>query len=206
MKPLCKLVTAGDRDVLLVKRFDRKRTQAGYLRARMVSALTLLRADESTQARERWSYVLLAEELRRVSAEPRKDAQELFRRMCFNAMISNTDDHPRNHAVIATDKDWKLSPAYDLTPTPQVAKERRDLAMTCGDFGTFANRANLVSQSGRFLLGRDEADRILAQMEERVKSTWYKVARREGISERDCENINNAFVYPGFGLNVVPER
>ena len=64
----------------------------------MVSALTLLGAEDTPSAtREQWSYVLLAEELRRVSAEPRKDAKELFRRMCFNALISNTDDHPRNH-------------------------------------------------------------------------------------------------------------
>ena len=63
------------------------------------------------QVRENWSYLMLAEELRRVCAEPKKDAAELFRRMCFNALISNTDDHPRNHAVIAKARDWKLSPA-----------------------------------------------------------------------------------------------
>jgi serine/threonine-protein kinase HipA len=54
--------------------------------------------------------VLLVEELRRVVAEPKKDARELFRRICFNALVSNIDDHPRNHALIAKDKDWKLSP------------------------------------------------------------------------------------------------
>jgi serine/threonine-protein kinase HipA len=98
----------------------------------MVSGLTLLGADESLAMRTRWSYVVLVEELHRVVAEPKKDARELFRRMCFNALISNIDDHPRNHAVIAKDKDWKLSPAYDLTPAPVIAQERRDLAMQCG--------------------------------------------------------------------------
>lgn len=82
----------------------------------MLSALTLLRAEENPQLRENWSYVLLAEELRRISALPKDDAPELFRRMSFNALISNTDDHPRKHAVIAMEKDWRLSPAYDLTP------------------------------------------------------------------------------------------
>ena len=48
----------------------------------------------------------LVVELRRISSQPRTDAPELFRRMCFNALISNTDDHPRNHAVVATDTDW----------------------------------------------------------------------------------------------------
>jgi len=91
----------------------------------MVSSLTLLRADESPQSRERWSYILLAEELRRVSADPKRDAAELFRRMCFDALISSIDDHPRNHAVIAPDRDWRLSPAYDMTPSSPVSIERR---------------------------------------------------------------------------------
>ena len=95
-----RIVTAGDRDVLLVKRFDREKTEGGYLRARMISGLTLLRTEDTHQHRDRWSYVLMAEELRRISADPKQDAAELFRRMCFNALISNIDDHPRNHAMM----------------------------------------------------------------------------------------------------------
>jgi serine/threonine-protein kinase HipA len=195
-----KIVSIAGRDVLLVKRFDREKSERGYLRARMVSALTLLRAEDSPQARDRWSYVLLAEELRRACAEPQKDAPELFRRMCFNALISNTDDHPRNHAIVAKERDWKLSPAYDLTPTAPVSLEHRDLALAAGDAGRYANAENLRSQSLRFLVRRDEADRLLADMEQRVDRTWYDVSRREGVSERDCALIAGAFAYPGFRL------
>jgi serine/threonine-protein kinase HipA len=195
-----KVVSIGARDVLLIKRFDREKTEAGYQRARMVSALTLLRTDDSAQLRDKWSYILLVEELRRVSAEPKKDAAELFRRMCFNALISNTDDHPRNHAIIAKGRDWKLSPAYDLTPTPQVSIERRDLAMTCGDQGRFANSRNLLSQSARFLLPDDDAKSIVDTMKDRVKGIWYETARTAGVSEKDCERIAGAFAYPGFDL------
>jgi serine/threonine-protein kinase HipA len=198
-----KVVSIGARDMLLIKRFDREKTGAGYQRARMVSALTLLRTDDSPQLREKWSYVLLVEELRRVSAEPKKDAAELFRRMCFNALISNTDDHPRNHAIIAKRRDWKLSPAYDLVPTPQLSRERRDLAMICGDQGHLANATNLFSQAARFLLSSDEAKGIIDAMNERVKSTWYEVARSVGVSEKDCERIEGAFAYPGFELEQV---
>jgi serine/threonine-protein kinase HipA len=193
-----KVVKVGDRDVLMVKRFDRERTDAGYLRARMLSGLTLLRAEEGHDTRDRWSYVLLAEDLRRVSAVPRADATELFRRMCFNALISNTDDHPRNHALMAMNMDWKLSPAYDLTPTPHVSEERRDLAMICGDAGRYANAENIVSQSLRFLLEKGAAVKIVADMEEKVRGRWYEVARREGLSEPDCHTIGRAFVYAGF--------
>ncbi len=192
--------TVGDRDVLLVKRFDRERTNAGYLRARMISGLTILRTEDTHQHRDRWSYVLLAEELRRISASPKKDTAELFRRMVFNALISNTDDHPRNHAAIARDKDWQLSPAYDLTPSMPISVERRDLAMSCGDFGRYAHAENLLSQCARFHLEREEARAIIDRMEEQIKTSWYDTARREGVSEKDCESVKTAFAYPGFRL------
>lgn len=209
----CGLVTAesrvvevAGRDVLLVKRFDREKTDAGYRRARMVSALTLLRAQDTDQSRDKWSYVLLAEELRRVCADPERNAAELFRRMCFNALISNIDDHPRNHAVIAREQDWHLSPAYDLTPATPISQERRDLAMACGDAGRTASAGNLLSQSARFLLERSQAEALLAAMQEQVRATWYATARSAGVSERDCERIASAFVYSGFAALLTPRR
>jgi serine/threonine-protein kinase HipA len=191
--------------VFLVKRFDRIPAGHGvYRRARMLSALTLLRTGDSHQDRERWSYVLLAEELRRVSPEPKEDAAELFRRMTFNALISNTDDHPRNHAVIAPNQAFGLSPAYDLIPHPQVSVERRDLALAIGDYGRHANAENLISQSQRFLLEREEAARMIDEMEACVRARWYAVARHEGVTEQDCEKISRAFVYEGFRHPAKP--
>lgn len=193
-----RVIDVAGRDVLLVKRFDREKSEGGYLRARMISALTLLRADEAPQSRERWSYVRLAEELRRACAAPEANAAELFRRMCFNALISNIDDHPRNHALIAKEKDWKLSPAYDLTPAVPVSIARRDLAMECGNAGRFANAENLLSQSARFLLERDHAALIIDEMEAQVKARWFGVAREAGVSPVQCDRISGAFVYEGF--------
>jgi serine/threonine-protein kinase HipA len=198
-----KVATAGDRDVLLVRRFDRNKTEASYRRARMLSALTLLRSEDTHQDREKWSYVLLAEELRRISSQPKTDAPELFRRMVFNALISNTDDHPRNHAVIAMNESWHLSPAYDLTPMLQISKERRDLALDCGDYGRYANADNLLSQSARFLLNNKEASAIIDAMEKIVVERWYDVARRESVSEKDCERIAGAMAYEGFRLRAA---
>ena len=198
-----RLTSIGDRDALLVKRFDREKTETGYQRARMLSALTLLRSEDTHQDRTKWSYVLLVEELRRISAKPKIDAPELFKRMCFNALISNTDDHPRNHAVIATDKDWRLSRAYDLTPDMPISLERRDLALECGDMGRYAHANNLLSQSTRFLLQNEEAQGILDAMEQKVKDQWHPIARKEGVSEKDCETISGAFAYPGFRLELA---
>ena len=198
-----KLARVGDHDVLLVKRFDRVRTNNGYRRARMLSALTLLCAEDTHQDRGKWSYVLLAEELRRISANPKADARELFRRMCFNALITNNDDHPRNHAVLALENDWRLSPAYDLVPAMPISLERRDLALACGDMGRYAHAQNLLSQSARFLLKADEARAIVDNVESIVRQRWHEICRREGVSAKDCETISPAFAYDGFRLDLT---
>lgn len=185
-------------DVLLVRRFDRDRAEAGYRRHRMVSALTLLRTGDRTGERGDWSYLLLADEIRRVSANPEDDLRELFGRICFNAAVSNLDDHPRNHAILAKERHWRLSPAFDLTPSPVVALDRRDLAMACGRFGRYANRTNLLSDHGRFLLEEAEATAIFERTTKTVREQWRPTMRRAGVSERDCEAIKSAFVYDGL--------
>ena len=195
--------SVGDRDALLVRRFDREWAGDGYRRHRMVSALTVLRSDDASTARERWSYLLLADELRRASARPEEDLRELFARMCFNAAVSNLDDHPRNHALLATGGEWQLGPAYDLTPAPAVAVTRRDLAMTCGPAGRWANKENLLGAAGRFLLEYDAAEAIFERIVGTVRSSWYPAMRQAGVSERDCDLIRSAFLYEG--LFRVPE-
>ncbi|MEZ5551516.1 MAG: HipA domain-containing protein [Pseudomonadales bacterium] len=193
---ISKRTTIGDRDALLVKRFDREKTDQGYRRARMLSALTLLRADENE--RDKWSYVVLAEEVRKLSSQPTEDGPELFKRMVFNALISNDDDHPRNHAMIALNEDWKLSPAYDLTPSTPVSATHRDLALQCGDMGRFANAKNLLTQCRRFLVEPEQAEKLIVGMEATVKARWRPIARAEGVTDQDCERISGAFAYEGF--------
>ncbi len=168
---------------------------------RMASALTLLRADESPTGRGRWSYLALADEVRRASESPREDLRELFGRMCFNAAVSNLDDHPRNHAMLARGTGWRLSPAYDLEPMPVVSVERRDLAMVCGPRGRLANKANLLAAAGRFLLDRDEAGTIFGNVTETIRASWRETMRQAGVGGRDCERIRSAFLYDGLFLD-----
>ncbi|ENO99076.1 hypothetical protein C667_00410 [Thauera phenylacetica B4P] len=197
-----RIETVAGKDVLLVQRFDRTLTADGYyLRHRMVSGLTALGAEDSHGDRGKWSYLLLADELRRRSARSAQDLEELFRRMVFNALISNTDDHPRNHALIATTDKWELSPAYDLTPNPLTSAEKRDLAMTCGTFNRYANRANLVSQHGQFKLSLEHATAIVDQLQQVVASRWHATLRQQGATLADCDKLAGAFNYPGFELD-----
>jgi serine/threonine-protein kinase HipA len=201
--PETRIEPVGDEAVLLVKRFDRERAAgeeggSAYLRHRMVSALTVLDAEESPTDRSNWSYVALADELQRWSSRPRHDKRELFRRVVLNALISNVDDHPRNHALIAPGRGWLLAPAYDLTPNPRQGLQERRLAMDCGRFGRLARRDNLLSESLRFGLHGDEANAIIDEMKTAVGAHWRTEVLRHGGSERDCEIIEPAFVYPGF--------
>ena len=196
--------TIGDRDVLLLRRFDREREPTGYRRARMVSALTLLRADDNVTERSKWAYPLLADEVRRASASPGDDLRELFTRMCFNAATSNLGDHPRNHAMIAWQRGWRLSPAYDLVPSPVVAQGRRDLAMICGHHGRWANRDNLLTNAGRFLLAENEAAAIFATVLGTVRTQWRRVLRDAAASTADCDAVASAFAYPGLTAPIAP--
>lgn len=185
------IVSINGREVLLVERFDREKVKEGYLRSRMISALTVLRSDEND--RHKWSYISLVEELRRICDQPNKNAAELFRRMCFNALVSNTDDHPRNHAFCAKERKWMLSPAYDLTPSPSHSHERV-LAMICGDKGRIANYDNLISQHARFCLDKENALQIIHDIENTIRQTWFATMRESGVIEKDCEMISTAFV------------
>ncbi|HUG23962.1 type II toxin-antitoxin system HipA family toxin [Piscinibacter sp.] len=189
--------TVGGQDVLLVQRFDRTRTAEGDLRHRMVSGLTVLGADDTDADRAKWSYLLLADELRRRSARPTQDLEELFRRMVFNALISNTNDHPRHHALIAMTDKWELSPAFDLTPHPANA-ERRELAMACGVRDRLATRSNLLSGHGQFKLSREHAETIVDEIRRVVGARWHPVLREHGVAPAECERLARSFSSPEF--------
>lgn len=197
---LSKVVSVAGKDVLLVKRFDREKVSDGYLRYRMISSLTVLQAGDDYTQREKWSYIQLAEELRRISKQAKHDAEQLFRRMVFNALISNTDDHPRNHAFIAQDKNWQLSPAYDLTPNPLVSIEQRDLAMICGQMGRFANKDNLLSEADKFLLNQDQAKKIIDEM-----YNWSITRESLSSSGSKLSNSENCCFLPIVrSIKVIP--
>ena len=192
-----RLESIAGSDVLMVERFDRQYTEDGYLRFGLVSGLTLLDGDENYLDRGRWSYPLLADELRRWSEKPDEDRVELFRRIVFNAAVTNNDDHPRNHAVRRTARGWRLTPAYDLVPAPVVSLERRDLAMTIGAYGRTASVYNLLSQCNRFGLTAEAARNEIEQMV-RVLRTWRDHFRACGVSAKDTDYVARAFLPESF--------
>jgi len=199
-----RLETVGESDVLMLQRFDRDYTDKGYLRFGLVSGLTVLDCGDSHLDRERWSYPLLADNLRRWSDKPEADCAELFRRMVFNAAVTNNDDHPRNHALLRKQKGWRLSPAYDLVPASVVSLERRDLALTVGDYGRTASLYNLLSQAGRFGLSAEEARGQIDRLVDTVRH-WRESFFACGVSAEDIDYIAPAILPDCFFFERRPD-
>jgi serine/threonine-protein kinase HipA len=203
--PEARVLRIGERRVLLVRRFDQS---PGPVRRLFLSAHSLLALDEGVVDRAGWSYIDLAHVIRRISAQPEEDARELFRRAVFNALTSNTDDHPRNHAMAYENEGWRLSPAYDLTPSAGRAEGERLLAMEVGTLpgvnARWANRGVLLSAAAHFGYGQDEADALITAMKAHLSEVWRARLFELGGTPVLAEHITHAFPdrYPGFEYEV----
>lgn len=201
--PESRLIEVEGRRVFLSKRFD---CSPGPARRAFLSAHSLLGLDIGVTPRERmgWSYNDFAHVLRAESSAPEEDAEELFRRVAFNALTSNEDDHPRNHAMIRTEAAWRLSPAYDLTPSITKSLETRKHAMRVGRLddldARLMRRRNLLSAARDFLLAEDTAGEIVDEVRDTVASRWRDVLSSAGATERTLDLVVHAFPesYPGF--------
>ncbi|MBE0598955.1 MAG: HipA domain-containing protein, partial [Desulfuromonadales bacterium] len=190
--PETRLVQAGGKDVLLVRRFDREKAATGYLRFGFLSALSLMEWDEWD--RPAWSYPALADRMRATILAQPEQLHELFRRMVFNILCRNTDDHPRNHAFLWGEKGLALSPAYDIVPNPTrpgVGTEF-SLCMALGERGREASLANALSMSPRFGLTSTQAEKVVAEM--RVcAARWEEHYREHSLPEGEIESIRGCF-------------
>ncbi len=188
--PTHQTVEAAGRSVLLVRRFDRELRGGAVTRRLLLTALTLLQLDE-TEARLA-SYPALAEVLRRSSSQPLIDTAELFRRMVFNLLVGNTDDHAKNHACVWDGRWLTLTPAYDLVPLPRVGQEARQ-AMLVGVSGPEATLSNAYSQAGRFGLSAAEAGAIIDEVRHGLED-WMGLFADHGVPEAEIERLNGTTV------------
>ncbi len=176
------LARAAGKDVLLIERFDRQRTDAGWLRRGMVSALTLLALDEM-MARYA-SYEDLAEIIRHRFERPRATLHELFQRMMFNILCGNTDDHARNHAAFWDGEHLALTPAYDICPQPRAGNEASQAMLITGD-NRMSRIMSCVAGAAAFQLGADEALGVARAQIEAIVRNWQVVCDEAGLSEVD---------------------
>jgi serine/threonine-protein kinase HipA len=203
--PRTRMETLEDgRQILLIERFDREPVPRGMARRHMVSALTLLAKPEQESPRS--SYAALADALSNygVRGHIAPDRDELFARMVFNILVSNDDDHLRNHAFLydPEGRGWRLSPLYDVVPRPQLAQERM-LHLAIGTQGRLATLDNAMSGADRFGLSPPAAARIIDR-EVRAMRGWREIFDRLQVPERLCDQLASAFRRPAeIGLQEV---
>ena len=179
-----RLQAVGDSAVLIVRRFDRR----GLERVPFLSAMSLLDAADG-QPR---SYVEIFDALRHVGSEPSTDGSQLWRRIAFNILASNFDDHLRNHAILYDGIGWRLSPAYDLNPVPAHVKPRELTTAINIDGDTAASIELAVQAAPEFLL-TDARARTIAHEVAATLQTWRVVAAQCGIPRGEIDSMTTAF-------------
>jgi serine/threonine-protein kinase HipA len=184
--PRARVLELEGQPVLLVERFDR----SGPLRVPFLSAMTMLGAIDGESGH---SYPEIAEALRAHGSQSTIDRHELWRRMVFNVLIANTDDHLRNHGFVWAGIDgWRLSPAYDLNPTPRDIKGATLSTSLVLDGDPTASLDLALSELEFFSLTLAEAQRIASQVATAV-ATWRTVALDESLSSSQCDRMASAF-------------
>jgi len=187
--PAARLETIGSQYVLIVERFDREPTtqhRVGY-----ASALTMLEAREGEQR----SYLDIVETIEEVSPRATEDIHELWRRVAFSVLTSNTDDHLRNHGFLQVGGgQWTLSPAFDLNPNP--ASGTKYLSTAIDEAETRVSIDLLLSVADFFRLAPHEAHQQLAAVRAAVGG-WSRVAAAGGLDRAEISRMRPAFDHPG---------
>ena len=179
-----------DRDIYLIERFDRIPHGNWLERRPFASGLTMLGAHESEVSS--FSYADLAGAIRQFGTEVRQDLHELFRRMLLNILVTNDDDHLRNHGFLFDGEGWRLSPLYDVVPKPQLGLERR-LVLGVGPEGRNATIENALAGAAVFDLGHDDATAIAEDMSRTVATRWEQLFTEAGISAADRKRFATCF-------------
>ena len=187
--PPYRMVRAGAKSALLMDRFDRA---PGDVRIPFMSAMTALDAqDHSEDHSEDHSYLEILDVIRQIGAYPAEDARELWRRMAFNVLVTNTDDHLRNHGFLWAGQGWRLSPAYDMNPAPPLVSPRIHV-LALNELEHSSSIDTVMSVARGFGLSGAEARTIVGEVAEAV-SNWRAVAAVQKIARNDIDFMSGAF-------------
>lgn len=182
--PQHELIDVAGKKVMLSRRFDRN----GALRVPFLSAMAMMGARDG----ERGSYPEIVDALAEHGAQGKADAQALYRRVVFNVLISNVDDHLRNHGFLWLGRaGWSLSPAYDLNPVPADIKARVLTTNINLDEGT-CSLDLLEEASGYFALRLAEARAVIKDVAT-VTATWRETAKAVGARSAEINRMASAF-------------
>lgn len=195
---------------LLVKRFDRHRVEGGHARLGYASAHTVMQLDTGVEGHAIRSYLNFSHEAGRWCARGDSSVpaisphREIWRRMVFNALVNNVDDHPRNHALISENGRWRLSPVFDVVPAVYTGPARHlSMGVTKGDNANRISRESLLASVSVFKWGAQEAADELMRMAMIVTNRWETLMRGHGASEETIRHRASAF---DFALGLVVSK
>jgi serine/threonine-protein kinase HipA len=182
---------SGKHHTFLSKRFDRTNDQR---RIHFASAMTLLGLQDGADHADGIGYLDLVGFIMQHCPAAKEDLEQLWRRMLFNVLVSNTDDHMRNHGFILTDKGWRLSPAYDMNPNEMG----NGLTLNISENSNTLDISLALETAHLYQLKAEKAESILKEMHQEI-SNWRSVAKKFGISNSEIEQTKRAF-------RLVPKR
>jgi serine/threonine-protein kinase HipA len=194
--PPIRFVRHGNHEVFLIERFDRAGNPRRPQRHLYASARTVLDLDAGALPGDtRRSYLVLADRMRRWITDEqhcRQDLTELWRRMAYNALVGNKDDHPRNHGLLHSGQGWRLSPAFDITPLPSFAGL---LALSVlPDGSQECSTHNLLSVCSHFGVELPDAVAWLGDAAHHVAGHWQQRLRDQGVPDGYVGRFQPAFV------------
>ena len=170
--------------VALIRRFDRR----GHVRIPYMSARTAL----DWEGPEGRYYTDIADVIRQVSSKPLEDLHELWRRIVFTVLVSNTDDHLKNHGFMYVGRNrWRLSPAFDINPAPTRQRMLQTGILEGGSFE--ASLALALEVASVFDIERRDAERMASELAAVVSGSWREMLRAEGASVSEIDAFADAF-------------
>lgn len=176
---------SGKHHTFLSKRFDRATDQQ---RIHFASAMTLLGFDDGTDFHDGVSYLDLVGFIIQHGAEPTEDLEQLWKRMVFNILVSNTDDHLRNHGFILTNQGWRLSPAFDMNPNELGNGLTLNITENSNEQDIFL----ALNTAKHYKLSDEKANKLLEEILTSILS-WRSVAKSIGINSSEIERVKRAF-------------
>jgi len=190
--PEWRVESVADRAALLLRRFDRR----GNIRIPFLSAMSLLNAADN----ELHSYMEIADALRQYGSKAEDDCAQLWRRVVFSILISNSDDHLRNHGFLYEFSGWRLAPAYDLNPTPLDIKPRV-LTTAIDEADSTASLDLALEVAGHFGVKPNKARSIVREVGQAV-AHWREVAATVGLGNREIDRMASAFEHDDLAKAV----
>ena len=196
------LTHVAGKDVLLVERFDRTKTNGKWTRKAMVSALTLFGLD-AMMARYA-SYEDLAEIIRHRFTAPKATLHELYGRLVFNILCGNTDDHARNHAGFWDGTRLTLTPAYDICPQSRAGNIASQAMLIVGDNRT-STLAACLEAAPNFQLGDKAAKDIITQQIGTIRDGWDDICEQAALTEVERNLFGQRIFLNDYIFEGAPE-